>query len=293
MNHIKLISALNITPGIKWQGSWDAGKMEGNRRLYDYELVFFSSGNGRVVFPECTFHCSAGSVVIVPPGSVHCTLADTPVHRWCLHFDWHGDWQQQNPGGLPFVYLDSRKHFNAGKTASPPPEALGASFPFFKVLEPDKRRRFHQLIMEYFEDGGDSAASFLNRKGILLQLLSILLATAAAAPSGQNNRHFMRAKSFLDENYTNPSIGLKAAAAAANITPNHLSKIFHQACGRPVLQYLLELRLAEARRLLTTTQLNIGEIALRTGFSDPNYFTRYFRRQTGITPGKYRNGDSL
>lgn len=290
MNHISTLSKLNITPGVKWQGNWEAGRLEGNRQLYDYEMVFFSSGSGRMVFPECTFHCAPGCVVIVPPHCVHCTIAETPVHRWCLHFDWYGDWQSAHAGQMPFVYLDSPSQYKVEDAAAPPPEELIPSFPFFLELDSEARHRFANLIREYFDDDGETIASEMNRRGLLMQLLSMIFTPGGSTPFGPNNRHFLRAKSFLDTNYSRHSIGLRETAAAVHVTTNHLSKIFRQACGRPVLQYLLELRITEAKRLLTSTQLTIGEIASRTGFADPNYFTRYFRRQTGMTPGKYRCG---
>ncbi|MBO7742213.1 MAG: hypothetical protein J6S21_06630, partial [Victivallales bacterium] len=212
--------SLNITPGVHWHGGWEAGRVEGNRQLYDYELVFFSAGRGRIVFPECTFHCVEGSVAIVPPGSVHCTIADEPVHRWCIHFDWRGEWQGSSGGSLPFVYLDSRRHFNASEAALPPPPELQMTFPFFLELRDEELEHFRGRVQEYFDDGRENLAGALNRKGLLLQLLSMLVHSESRLPKSADNRHFLRAKSFLDSNYALPSIGLQETAAAVNVTPN-------------------------------------------------------------------------
>jgi transcriptional regulator GlxA family with amidase domain len=54
------------------------------------------------------------------------------------------------------------------------------------------------------------------------------------------------------------------------------------------IEYLLALRLQEARRLLTSTELTLSAIALNTGFFDQSHFTKRFRKMTGMTPTQFR-----
>ena len=54
------------------------------------------------------------------------------------------------------------------------------------------------------------------------------------------------------------------------------------------LNYLLNLRMDLAKILLTKTELPISEIGARVGFPDPNYFAKIFRRETGVTPSRFR-----
>ncbi len=56
----------------------------------------------------------------------------------------------------------------------------------------------------------------------------------------------------------------------------------------PPARYVMKLRMREARRLLVETDLTVAEVALRTGFEDPLYFSRCFRRLTGVPPSHYR-----
>ena len=55
-----------------------------------------------------------------------------------------------------------------------------------------------------------------------------------------------------------------------------------------VREYLTEVRIRKARHLLSHTDNTLEQIAADTGFQDKFYFTKVFKRQTGITPGKYR-----
>jgi AraC-like DNA-binding protein len=52
------------------------------------------------------------------------------------------------------------------------------------------------------------------------------------------------------------------------------------------------LRIAEAKRLLRSTDLGIGQIARRTGFKDQSYFTKVFKSRLGLTPTEFKNSET-
>ncbi|MDZ4200290.1 MAG: helix-turn-helix transcriptional regulator [Kiritimatiellia bacterium] len=56
----------------------------------------------------------------------------------------------------------------------------------------------------------------------------------------------------------------------------------------PPARYVMTLRMREARRLLVETDLTVAEVAEQVGFEDPLYFSRSFRRLTGVPPSHYR-----
>jgi len=74
-------------------------------------------------------------------------------------------------------------------------------------------------------------------------------------------------------------------AHEVGLSPAHFARAFKETLGRPPHQYLLQLRLARARRLLETTAATLSDIAQRTGFADQAHFTRLFKRLFGRTPG--------
>ncbi len=94
--------------------------------------------------------------------------------------------------------------------------------------------------------------------------------------------------SFMREQ-CNRSITLSELAERAAMSQSTLNRRFRQALGRSPMQYLTELRIAEAKRLLSFPgRPSVGEVAERTGFEDSNYFIRIFKRHTGMTPNRYR-----
>ncbi len=73
------------------------------------------------------------------------------------------------------------------------------------------------------------------------------------------------------------------------ITTNYLNKISHSSLGVSARAYIQSRIIAEAKNLIDITDMNINQIADTLGFETSNYFIRFFRKQTGITPGEYRN----
>jgi AraC family transcriptional regulator of arabinose operon len=81
---------------------------------------------------------------------------------------------------------------------------------------------------------------------------------------------------------------LSELATAAKVSVAHYSALFRRQTGFAPIDFLIRLRMGHACRLLDTTSLSIGEIGERTGYDDPYYFARCFRRVMGCSPRAYR-----
>jgi AraC family transcriptional activator of pobA len=77
-------------------------------------------------------------------------------------------------------------------------------------------------------------------------------------------------------------------ADALGVPPAALSRALTAATGRATKDLVLDRVTVEARRLLRFTDLTVGEIAARTGFRDPLYFSRAFKRRTSLSPQAFR-----
>ncbi|MDK1474692.1 helix-turn-helix transcriptional regulator [Streptomyces sp. 549] len=78
-------------------------------------------------------------------------------------------------------------------------------------------------------------------------------------------------------------------AARLGVTGGHLTESVRRATGRTPGQLLREARTREAKRLLSAGDLTVRQVAGRVGYPDPAYFSRFFRRETGMTPGAFRH----
>ena len=96
---------------------------------------------------------------------------------------------------------------------------------------------------------------------------------------------------YIDENFAKP-LTLEAVASEFLISSGHLCRLFKQKLDINFINYLHQVRIKKAKQLLLTSNLRIYEIAYFCGYQDINYFTKVFKKYTGLTPIYYRNNSS-
>ncbi len=93
---------------------------------------------------------------------------------------------------------------------------------------------------------------------------------------------------YIRRNYQRTELNNKTVAAEFSYHPYHISRLMKQHTKKTLHEYILDYRLHAAKNYLSTTTLNVTEIAKRTGFASYTYFIKIFREQTGISPLQYR-----
>lgn len=94
---------------------------------------------------------------------------------------------------------------------------------------------------------------------------------------------------YLGQNFRDPNTTVTSTAEHFGLSVSYLSRLFHNATGMKMGDYILMLKFHEAKLLLRTTDLTISEIAKRCGFSGESAFIRSYRSKEGMTPGTYRH----
>lgn len=97
-----------------------------------------------------------------------------------------------------------------------------------------------------------------------------------------------KALDYIRRNYMKGDLSVESVADYIGYSPNYFSKAFKKITGVKVIEYLSEVRIAEARRLLKETDINVAEVAVRSGFININYFYFAFKKAVGMTPDNYR-----
>lgn len=102
-------------------------------------------------------------------------------------------------------------------------------------------------------------------------------------------RAVTQALSFIHANYGR-DISLTDVAAAAHLSPYHLTRLFKKATGVSPHRYLVRVRVDSARALLSAGagERSLAEIAAAVGFADQSHLTRHFKRMLGVTPKQLR-----
>jgi AraC-like DNA-binding protein len=108
----------------------------------------------------------------------------------------------------------------------------------------------------------------------------------AASPSRQSV--LMRQFHLAVERRFRQEYTLADYARELKVTANHLNDVVRSETGRSAGSIVRQRRLLDAQRLLSHSDLTVSEIGYQTGFPDPSYFGRFFRRETGQTPADFR-----
>jgi len=106
----------------------------------------------------------------------------------------------------------------------------------------------------------------------------------------ENRLSHPKVKRILDyiEKHFSSDLSLETIADIFNMHKVYLSRIFKNATGKTVNEYVREVRIQHAKKLLEDTYLTVNEIAAMTGFNTPQTFYNIFHQSEGISPGKYR-----
>ncbi len=120
----------------------------------------------------------------------------------------------------------------------------------------------------------------------ILLMLAGISEPAGAPNQPQNDTGIAAVLAYIFDNFTG-EVTRDKAAEIMHVSPMYFSKYFHQKMGMPFQEYILELRLDYAKRILTAVGTSVGDAALSAGFNSASYFTRVFTRKFGISPRKY------
>lgn len=148
---------------------------------------------------------------------------------------------------------------------------------------------FERLFQDFILRGPLFELSLSQNIVRLLYDLAILCKRSAPRPN--SDERVDRVIALMHRSY-NRELTMSELASAAFVSEGYLRALFQEKCGMSPKKYLNAIRVSEAKQLLTQTSLDISEIASSVGFSDPLYFSQFFRRLTGSSPSEYRREHS-
>lgn len=127
-------------------------------------------------------------------------------------------------------------------------------------------------------------------KGFTIAMLGMfqnLVETGGGTLEGDIGK-VLQVKWIVREQFSNPDLNVKAIAERLQCSPDYLSHLFHTEAGEKLIHYIQRMRIDGAALALETTPLYISEIAYASGFADPAYFARVFKKHRGESPAEFR-----
>lgn len=107
-----------------------------------------------------------------------------------------------------------------------------------------------------------------------------------------NNRKLSRAFGYIRAHFTE-DFSIEQLAEYSGYSPSRLRTAIKKQTGKTPIEIRNQMRIDKACEYLATTEMNIGEIAVKVGYRDTFYFSNYFKKCIGISPSKYRRQSGL
>lgn len=239
-----------------------------------YQVFFIESGSVVLDMTAGNEQLFAPAIIVIPPGNVHGLTYDPGVTGHVLTIDDSYMDDVLKPAVnilLGFKELICLTQFDE-------------EIPFRSVF--DTALQLHQELFADQKERIFALRTFLS--SLMLQLFRIAGKNDDAKSMAGLNENYFHAfqKSYKAAGPFKKSI--PEFAEELNISTVHLNRICQAVSGKPASWHIQEHAVAEAKKLILYTTLSIAEIAYELNFSDPGYFSRLFRKFTGVTPGSLR-----
>lgn len=152
---------------------------------------------------------------------------------------------------------------------------------------PAKLVALMKQLQSNVRDGHSRLALNYETTSLLCELYSQLTKEEADVDKLSQKQIYSDMLDYIKLNYCN-NLRVSDIALHFGYNEKYLSHLFRQLSGMPLKQFILKAKIDEANYLLTDTNLSIGEIAVKLGYTDAHNFARTYKKSTGLSPSAYR-----
>lgn len=124
--------------------------------------------------------------------------------------------------------------------------------------------------------------------GIAMEFIRLLVKSSKKSPDLSDNSYLIRNAMQLIEDNSSKGLNVDSLAKTLSVTPEHLSRLFKSDTGFGPHHFIVKQKIQLAEHLLSSSNLRIKEIALRSGFESPRDFNRTFKKLNETTPSEFR-----
>ena len=155
-----------------------------------------------------------------------------------------------------------------------------------RLLYPENGGELREQLTRITDARGSTPAHEAQMLGYLYLFLGSLMSLSGGQKLTTSKQYVDKAVQFISRNYSR-DITICDVADFVGISESHLYRVFSKELDMAPTQFLMRYRIGEAAAMLRSTGLAIGEIAASTGFRDPLYFSRVFKKGKGVSPREY------
>lgn len=226
-------------------------------------LIFCIEGRGEVIIDGQSITVSANEFCLIKKGTPHSYQAD-PKHPWSIY------WIHFDGSKAEEICQHTPLHHTIYLRSSEEQGRIAMFNDFFQVLE-----------------SGITTERVLYISMQLWGLMSSFVFSSLYTKNLPEQNRIEKAIRFMKDKL-HKTLSLEDIASETQCSVSHFSATFKEQTGYAPLNYFILLKMQEACRLLSLSELNIKEIAFHLGYSDPYYFSRLFKKTIGTSPKSYR-----
>ncbi|WP_105616559.1 response regulator transcription factor [Vallitalea okinawensis] len=142
-------------------------------------------------------------------------------------------------------------------------------------------------FVQLWHQGLKNIQDILQLQQYLSEYVHHLINTIKDYRNSSDEKIVQSAIKYMNAHFCDQTISLNTVAEVINISSFYLSKLFKEVTGKNFKQHLIEMRMDFAKELLMKSQMSVKEVCQEIGYTDPNYFSRAFKKYTGASPTKY------
>lgn len=242
------------------------------------ELVYIKSGSGYHKIDDMKFEVKKGDLLFINYGKTHSFRSEKGFHLYDILLT-PRFMSEELVNSENAIDLLSLNCFESFSTFSNVPKI---SFSADEIVFVENM--ISEMEKEYYskQRGYEQAL-----KGYITVLLIHIFRKMENNILGKEKKIPSEILEYLDNNY-NEKITVNTLAERCFYNPSYFSRIFSEAYGMSITDYVLEKRFEKACSLLTSTDMTIEKIAAESGFRDSGAIFKYFKKRLGITPAEYR-----
>ncbi|MFC7441742.1 AraC family transcriptional regulator [Laceyella putida] len=233
------------------------------------EIVYISEGEGTFIINDKTYTAEKGDILIYNKGVIHEEYSN-PAHPLKTYFC-----------GVSNLVIEGMKELHIIPSNIEP------------VIRNSKySHKVESYISDIFEESSLQAEGYeIICRNLLISLITLIIRIVKLqnVNSISDDSHSLayRIKEYIDKNYTK-NITLNDIADNLYLNQYYLSHVFKKEMKNSPINYLINRRIGEAKRLLVSTDMKVWEIARIVGYENPNYFTLLFKKMTGESPKQFK-----
>lgn len=133
----------------------------------------------------------------------------------------------------------------------------------------------------------DGIESWSEAEAWMVSVFRKLLHLTQDVRSTKSFNLFTAARTYIEQHYTDPELSVEQVAGGVFVDPSYLRRVFRKESGFSVLDHITNVRMKKAKEMMLQGNRKLSEIAAEVGYSDPNYFSKSFKKRFGMTPTEY------